>query len=205
VLLRPALEAALFPTVAYLAGPGEIGYFPEARPLYAALDPKLEPQPAVARWSGVVIDPKIEKILEKRRLAPEDFGGPEGALEGRLAREALPPEAVAALTDLRATIERGYGRLGAAAAAADPTLERTVQGARNAALGGTHEIEKKLVASVKRENETLMRQLARVRASVRPRNQPQERVLTLASFLARYGPEFVDTLAREVARWAGLP
>ena len=40
----------------------------------------------------------------------------------------------------------------------DPTLERSVQSARNAALAGTHEIEKKLVASLKTEGEIKRRQ-----------------------------------------------
>ena len=75
--------------------------------------------------------------------------------------------------------------------------------ARNAALGGAQEIEKKLVASLKREHETLVRQVARARAAVYPRGEPQERLLTPASFLVRYGPGLVDALAEEVARWAG--
>jgi len=38
---------------------------------------------------------------------------------------------------------------------------------------------------------------------VYPRGEPQERMLTSASFLVRYGPRLVDALAEEVARWAG--
>ena len=87
----------------------------------------------------------------------------------------------------------------------DPTLERTVQSARNAALAGTHEIERKVVASLKRENETLVRQIVRARNAVYPRGEPQERVLTLASFLIRYGPALLDALEGEVARWADGP
>jgi hypothetical protein len=37
---------------------------------------------------------------------------------------------------------------------------------------------------------------------VHPRGEPQERVLTLASFLIRYGPGLLDEVEREVARWA---
>src|SRR2546422_8947662 len=85
----------------------------------------------------------------------------------------------------------------------DATLERTVISAGNAAVAGTQEIERKLVASLKREHATLVRQVARARAAVYPRGQPQERVLTPASFLVRYGPDLVDALAEEVARWAG--
>jgi len=89
--------------------------------------------------------------------------------------------------------------------AVDPTLERTVQSARNAALAGTQEIEKKLIASLKRESETLLRQISRARDAVYPRGEPQERVLTLASFLIRYGPGLLDALGDEVARWADAP
>jgi hypothetical protein len=37
---------------------------------------------------------------------------------------------------------------------------------------------------------------------VYPGGEPQERVLTLASFLVRYGPALLDLLEQEVARWA---
>ena len=96
-----------------------------------------------------------------------------------------------------------YQPLATEIARVDPTLERTVQSARNAALAGTHEIEKKLVASLKRANETLAGQLARARAALAPDGKPQERVLTVASLLARYGPGLVDAIETEVARWAG--
>jgi bacillithiol synthase len=132
------------------------------------------------------------------------FNGKPGELAARLVRDALPPETLATLATLRRDIEEHYGRVLTAAVRIDPTLERTVESARNAALSGTQTIEKKLVASLKRlEGETLARQIARAQASVNPLGQPQERVLTLASFLIRYGPGLVDALEQEVARWAG--
>jgi Bacillithiol biosynthesis BshC len=51
-------------------------------------------------------------------------------------------------------------------------------------------------------HETLVRQIARARAAVYPQGEPQERVLTAASFFIRYGFGLVDALAAEVARWA---
>jgi len=85
----------------------------------------------------------------------------------------------------------------------DPTLERTVESARNAALAGTHDIEKKLVASLKRSQGTVAGQLARARAALAPNGKPQERVLTLASFMARYGASLLTEIETEVSRWAG--
>jgi uncharacterized protein YllA (UPF0747 family) len=200
VLLRPVIEAALLPTVAYAAGPAELEYFPEAAPLYRAL--AIEAQPAVPRWSGVLVEARVDKLLEKHALALQDLQAPPGALEGRLVRDALPGEVAATLTALRAAIEGDYRRLAQAVEQLDPTLGRTLESARNAALAGTHDFEKKLVASLKRANETLLGQIARARAATFPTGRPQERVLTLASFAIRYGPALLDALAAEVARWA---
>jgi len=203
VLLRPAVEAGLFPTVAYVGGPGEMEYLPEAAPLFKRLA-VMAPAP-VPRWSGLIVEARVEKVLERHGLAASDFDGAPGALEARLAREALPPELAAMLTQLRADVEGRYANLAEEVKRVDPTLERTVQSARNAALAGTQEIEKKLVASLKRSNETLVSQLARARAALAPGGKPQERAFTAASFLARYGPELLDALDAEVARWAGAP
>jgi uncharacterized protein YllA (UPF0747 family) len=202
VLLRPAVEAALLPTIAYAAGPAELKYLPDAAPLYAALG--VARQAPVPRWSGVLVEARVDKVMQRHGLDLAAFDGQPGELEARLVHHELPPDAVATLAALRSGIAEHYGRLLAAAVQIDPTLERTVESARNAALSGTQTIEKKLVASLKRlEGETLVRQIARARAAVYPEGQPQERVLTLASFLIRYGPALVDALEQEVARWAG--
>jgi len=202
VLLRPVVEAALLPTVGYAAGPAELKYLQDAAPLYAALG--VTRQPPVPRWSGVIVEGKVEKLMERHGIDLAAFDGKPGELEARLVRHELPPEAVATLAALRGGIEAQYGRLLESVVKIDPTLERTVESARNAALAGAQTIEKKLVASLKRlEGETLMRQIARARAAVYPAGQPQERVLTLASFLIRYGSGLVDALEQEVARWTG--
>ena len=203
VLLRPAVEAALFPTVAYVGGPGEMDYLPEAAPLFKRL--AVMAPASVPRWSGLIVEARVEKVLERHGLAASDFNGAPGALEARLAREALPPELAAMLTQLRADVEGRYAQLAEEVKRVDPTLERTVQSARNSALAGTQEIEKKLVASLKRGNETLVSQLARARAALAPGGKPQERVFTAASFLARYGSGLLDAIDAEVARWADAP
>jgi uncharacterized protein YllA (UPF0747 family) len=200
VLLRPVIEAALFPTVAYVGGPAEMEYLPDAASLFRRLD--IVPPARVPRWSGVIIEARVEKVLEKHGLSPADFAGPRGALESRLAQAEMPPELSAALLQLRSDVEARYAALAEAVKQVDPTLERSVQSIRNAALAGTHDIEKKLVASLKRTQGTLLSQLARARAALAPNGQPQERVLTAASFLARYGTDLLEAIDAEVARWA---
>ncbi|HXO86849.1 MAG TPA: bacillithiol biosynthesis BshC, partial [Gemmatimonadales bacterium] len=203
VLLRPVIEAALFPTVAYLGGPGEMEYLPESKPLFAKLG--VTPQVPMRRWSGLIIESRVDKVLQKHGLTPEDFAEPAGALESRLARAEMPEELAAALEALRDDVAARFQRISGEVQMIDPTLERTVESARNAALAGTNEIEKKLVASLKRAQGTVTAQLARARAALAPNGKPQERVLTPASFLARYGTSVLAHVEAEVARWAGAP
>jgi uncharacterized protein YllA (UPF0747 family) len=198
VLLRPVVEAALWPTVAYMAGPGELGYLPDAAPLYRALD--VTPQTPVPRWSGMLVEGRVERVLEKHGLKPEDFAGPPGEVERRLVREQLPDEVSEALEGLQRDLRTSYGRLSGGVSRVDPTLERTVESARNAALAGMRDIEKKLVAALKRTSDSLVGQLARARAALYPEGAPQERVLTYPSMAIRYGPGLLDAIMDEVAR-----
>ena len=200
VLLRPVVEAALFPTVAYMGGPGELEYLPQAASLFQHVG-VTAPTP-MPRWSGILIESRIAKVLDRYNLSPEDLAAPPGTVEARLVRQGLPPEVTAAFASLKGALEERYAELGEVVKRLDPTLERTAQSARNQALGNVQEVEKKLVASLKRADETLAGQIARSRAAIAPNGKPQERVLTAASFLGRYGLGLVDEVAAEVARWA---
>lgn len=200
VLLRPVIEAALFPTLAYVGGPGEMEYLPESAPLFKGLG--VTPQAHVPRWSGIIIEARVDKVLTKLGLQPADFATKPGELEARFAQADLPPELARELNELRTQIETRYKRTSGAVKLVDPTLERTVESARNAALAGMNEVEKKLVASVKRSQGTVLSQIARARAALMPNGKPQERVLTIASFAARYSWSVLDDIAAEVTRWA---
>ena len=80
-------------------------------------------------------------------------------------------------------------------------LARPIQSARQQALGGTQDIEKKLVQHLKRRQETELGQLARARTAIVPNGKPQERVLTVAPFLARFGPGLLEELAGAFRTW----
>jgi bacillithiol biosynthesis cysteine-adding enzyme BshC len=199
VLLRPVIESALLPTVAYLAGPGELAYLALTPPIYQRM--RIPRQPALPRWSGLLLEPRIERVLQKFHLEVADLLEPAGALEARLIRSQLPDEAVRALATLRAAIEAGYEALGKTATEIDPTLARPVQGAKHQALAGLQDMEKKLMQHLKRRRETELGQIAKARTLVSPDNKPQERVLTVAPFLARYGPSLLSDLSESIEAW----
>lgn len=199
VLLRPAIESALLPTVAYVAGPGELRYLALTPPVYAQL--QLPQQTPVARWSGVLIEPRVDRVLDKFGVTADELLDPDSGVERRVVLDQLPDHAADALTALRDALESGYARLAAAAKDVDPTLVKSVEGTRNQALAGTHDVERKLVQHLKRRQETELNQLTRARTALRPDGKPQERVLTVAPFLARYGFELVPALLERIGEW----
>jgi bacillithiol biosynthesis cysteine-adding enzyme BshC len=199
VLLRPVVEAALFPTLAYVAGPGELAYRPQCEPVYARLG--VTPQPFVPRWSGLVVEPRVARVLDKYDLTPDDLRLPDGRLEQRLVRGGIPPEAVRALDAIRQTFPEQYDALRDAAAQVDPTLRKPVEAARNAADSALRDLEKRLVSHLKQQNEILIQQVAKARNSLVPLGRPQERVFTVAPFLCRYGPTFLDRVFAAIVQW----
>jgi uncharacterized protein YllA (UPF0747 family) len=143
----------------------------------------------------------VDRTLEKFGIGLEELLEPEGALEARLVRSQLPAEALGALEAIRFAVEAGYQSLEHSATEIDPTLVRPVQSARHQALSGTQDVEKKLVQHLKRRQETELGQIARARTAVHPAGKPQERVLTVAPFMARYGPALVADLSEAIEAW----
>jgi bacillithiol biosynthesis cysteine-adding enzyme BshC len=190
VLLRPAVEAALLPTLAYVAGPGELAYLPQADPVYRMLG--VTPQAVVPRWSGRVVETRVAKVLTKYGIAASDLAAPEGPLEASLVEGDMPGAAREALAALRQSLQEQYGRLEEAAAEVDTTMRKAVQSARNSALSGTTQVEKRLVSHLKKRNDIVVQQIAKARNSLFPTGRPQERMFNVVPYLVRHGASFLD-------------
>lgn len=197
VLLRPVVESALLPTVAYVGGPGELRYLRMTPPVYAELG--VHRQTPVPRWSGVVVEPFVDRILGKFAGTIEELGTPGGMIERRVLRADLPSEVVDALARLEAESNRLYDQLTPGAVAVDPTLERPVASARRQALWAVRDLERRILSRLRARHSVELGQLQRARAAILPVGKPQERALTVAPFLARHGPGFLDAVRQAAA------
>jgi len=189
VLLRPVVENAIFPTIAYVAGPGELSYFAQIGPLFEAhgiMAPVVVPRPSV-----LLIEPHVERLLGRLGMEPDAFRRPFDTLASDVMRRTMPAPTRAALDALRDATLGGYDSVAAAAAEIDPTLRGAVTAGRNAALLRLHETEKKIVTRMKQRDSETMDQLRRVASNIFPDSAPQERVLGPLPYLARYGAGFV--------------
>ncbi|NJD19479.1 MAG: bacillithiol biosynthesis cysteine-adding enzyme BshC [Gemmatimonadetes bacterium] len=192
VLLRPRAESAVFPTLSYVAGPGETAYYGQLADYFRAHGIRM---PVVhPRLGATVVEGKIRKVMDKFGLGVDDLQGPFHELAGRVAREEVPDSVRAALGTLRGAIGKGVGELQDAVKAVDPTLKGTVQHVRSQAFSALEELERKVLAALKRENEIALTQLEKAQLHLFPLGKPQERVVNPFYFLVRYGGAFLDEL-----------
>jgi len=201
VLLRPVVESALLPTVAYVAGPGELRYLErQVSALYPLLG--VPAQVPVPRWSGTVVQRWAERLLGRLRLTTEAVLADDGTIAKQLLARALPGDARQAIEALRGQIGRSAGVMGAAATRIDPVLDRAIKGRMQRVRQLTDDIEAVVLRHLKRRDDIAYAQFMRLVSGLRPHGKPQERVITAASFLGRYGNAWLNALFEAISAWA---
>jgi bacillithiol biosynthesis cysteine-adding enzyme BshC len=195
VLLRPIVERSIVPTVAYIGGPAEVAYFAQVT---AVADAMNATRPVVVpRWSGMVVEPRIERILDRYKLTAEDFRDPH-AVETRMARESLSPDLVNRIQDLRKVVDSSVAEL-SAAPGADIVAPAVMEGLKRNVAHRIERLERRYTAAVKRDGNEALQDVAIARGALFPEGAPQERALNFVPLLARYGDEIISSAMTEIS------
>lgn len=208
VLLRPVVESAVLPTIAYVAGPGELSYFSQIGCLFQAhgiLPPIVVPRPSVT-----LIEPKVRQVLDRLGMQPDELRRPFREVVADLISAEMPADVQRSLDALRESIATGYDELASVAERIDPVLRSALNGGRNASLLEVNAAEKRIRAQLRRVHEVRIEQLRRAAAHVQPGGAPQERVLGPLPFVAAEGRELVERIEAAIdlepsgaASWEG--
>lgn len=182
VLLRPVVESAVFPTLAYVGGPGELAYLAQAQPLFARAG-FLMPV-AYPRLSATLVPEQVQSILDRWRIRLPDAFVPRHELLARLARWSLPSATAGAFAELRRAIVARYAGVMEAVSEFDLTTATALGAERDRALLGVATGEQKVLRALKRGDPRLSREVSAVHGVLYPTNAPQERVLNAVPFLA---------------------
>jgi uncharacterized protein YllA (UPF0747 family) len=193
VLIRPAMQDAIFPTAAYVGGPAEIAYFAQAAAVYDVL--KRPVPPVFPRLSATILEPRIGRALKKYDLEFLDI------LRGRdfILRKAVSKVQGVELFDVvRDRINGELESLRPALNAVDQTLAGALDNSRQKVFHQIEALRTKFVNAEARRNETLERHLDSIMNSLFPEKKLQERVINILSFLVRYGWNFIRQLEEEL-------
>lgn len=190
VLLRPILEASILPTVAYVAGPGEIAYFAQIPPIASAL--VVERPVAVPRWSTTIVEPGIDRILERYGVSIEQLKDFDRLLTEQV-KARTPEDVRQPLGDLATQIEQAAASL-LAVAKKRGIDTKIIEGMRDQLALRLVRGERRITAALKRSEDELQRDLGTARASLYPEGIRQERMLSFVPFVARYGQPLIDAM-----------
>jgi len=196
VALRPVLQDCVFPTAAYVGGPGEIDYFGQLPGVYQHFG--LTPPIIYPRLSLTLMEAKVAKVLDKYSLSFEQLKRGVGEVTMAHARDTLPESVTAAFANAREAIDLAFGELEQEASAIDPNLTKPAEQIRSKMGHQLSQFEEKVVRAHKKTNEVLIQQLDKASVHLFPEGQLQERVLNVFPYLIRYGPSLLPQLMEAV-------
>jgi bacillithiol synthase len=192
VLLRPVVQDYLLPTLAYTGGAAEAAYFAQAAVVYERL--LGHTTPIVPRFSATLVEPKVQRGLEKYAITVLDtFQGLE-ALRHILAARAMPADLQAAFERANQSVEESFSGLHEALAKLDPTLVEASQTAVSKARYQLDRLRERAMAAELRRSEVVVRKAEVLNQALYPEDGLQERGIAGVYYVARYGTELLKSL-----------
>ena len=192
VLLRPAIQDFLLPTVGYFAGAAEVAYFAQAAVVYESLLQRLTP--VLPRFSATLLDARAQRLMDKYRLALTDlFAGPEGVRD-LLGSRSLPADLQAKFEAGASAVREVFNGLRSSLEVLDPTLCDAAKGSESKMLYQLDHLRTRAAAAELRRNEEIGRHAEWLSATLYPGKDLQEREIAGISYVARCGRELLQAL-----------
>lgn len=192
VLLRPVVEDYLLPTLAYTGGAAETAYFGQAGAVYEALLGRVTP--ILPRFSATIVEPKVQRALEKTKIAITDvFNGTE-ELRREIAARNLPADLKTAFESARVSFDSSFSELKERLEKLDRTLVDAAETARSKMQHQLEKLHSQAARAEAQKGELVARKAEYLSNSLYPEKGLQERGVGAIYFLARYG----EALLRDI-------
>jgi bacillithiol synthase len=196
VVLRPICQDKLLPTAAYIAGPSEIAYFAQLKPVYKHFGismPIIYP-----RASATIVEDKVARVLDKYELGLESIFEGYDSITDRVVDfvsevkiEDLFNDSAKRIIDILNEMKFGLGYI-------DQTLLGTLENTQAKIEGAFQVLKEKTHAAQKHKHEIAIKQVEKVLNNLFPDGNFQERELNIINYLNKYGLDFHKWLKGEI-------
>ncbi|AXI39945.1 bacillithiol biosynthesis cysteine-adding enzyme BshC [Bacillaceae bacterium ZC4] len=193
VVTRPVMQEYLLPTLAFIAGPGEIAYWAELKGVFHLFS--MNVPPVIPRIHLTILERNIESDLLELDLPLEEVlkQGVE-PLKHRWFKQKEPFDVSAYVSKAKEEIEDIHRSLREKIEDFDqslaPVLRKNAQFIEQQIDFVERIVQKKIHAKYEAE----LQKFRRIEYSLKPNNQWQERVWNIYYYLNKYGPNFVKDL-----------
>ena len=192
VLLRPIVQDYLLPTLAYTGGAAEAAYFAQAGAVYEKLLGRVSP--IVPRFSATLVEPKIQRLLQKNGISEADVLQEPSALRQRLASQSLPEDLQEAFHLAARSLENNLATIREKLAKVDATLADAAQTAESKIQYQLDRLKAQAAKAELRQAEVIGRHAETLSQALYPEKGLQERAVAGIYFVARYGMNLLQQL-----------
>jgi bacillithiol biosynthesis cysteine-adding enzyme BshC len=193
VVTRPLMQEFLLPTLAFVAGPGEIAYWAELKEAFSIFG--LQMPPVVPRLHMTIVERSIQTDLVDIGIDIMDVlnGRIETVKQQWLAEKTRYP-----LEDIFAKAKEEIEEIHRPLREIGMEIDRGLAGvlAKNATLvqAQIDFLQQTLQRALMRKYEVQLQKFLRVEMALRPNKAPQERIWNIFYYINKYGFGFVEKL-----------
>lgn len=196
VILRPIAQDTLLPTVAYVAGPSEVAYHAQLKPVYEYFG---LPQPVIyPRASASFVEERLRRAMEKYNLELVEFLEDTSKVTAKVIEQIAEVKLEQVFAGTNRRMHEALNELKFGLKEVDPTLLASLDGVVSKIDINMGVLKEKAAASQKRRNEAAVRQVERAANGLLPNGGLQERELSIINYMNRYGPDLIERLVSEL-------
>lgn len=195
VVSRPLVQDFIFSTIAYVAGPGEISYFAQLRPVYeffSVFMPIIFP-----RVHLLIIEPRIARLLDKYNLSAEnifELATDEFELSQRIKEGLTEMPLASVIEETHSEIRNSLQQLEQALQSlSDTAVKDSLAKLRQHIVLGFSHLEERYKKAILLKKKLLSQHQEKMQSALIPRGKPQERVFSpLFPYMQNFGREFLE-------------
>ncbi|MEH7512657.1 bacillithiol biosynthesis cysteine-adding enzyme BshC [Gottfriedia acidiceleris] len=200
VVTRPVMQEYLFPTLAFVGGPGEIAYWAELKDIFNLFN--LEMPPVFLRHMFTIFERNIVSALEDFSLDINDVL--KTSLEEKKVewiKDQVKLDYKEVFSHAKKSLEELHKPLQDVTKKVTPNLKdfsikNYIKIEKQILL-----LERKIEESILKQNEEQITKWNRIICSISPNGKPQERTLNILYYINKYGFDFVHELCDLELSW----
>lgn len=190
-LLRPIVQDSLLPTAAYVAGPGEIGYFAQLEPLYSRFE--LRMPMIIPRRHYTVVEPEARRALDHLDLDPATMSIED--LDGA-ARKHMTVDPDGLREELEAALEKALNRAARRVTGLGPSVDRSIERTRKTVRFAFGRLSQRVARAQSLGSDVDTQRLRTLENFLLPNRGRQERTVGVARYWGRFGADELNRALR---------
>lgn len=200
VFLRPMMQDRLLPTLAYVAGPGELAYYGQMKSAYNLMNQEMPM--LLPRFSVTLKEPAIHRIMKELPVEMHEYSKRIEDLESLFIERSGRYDIEGYFDSWLDSIDKITDEKKPFIEEIDPTLVASADKAGQIFSNELDNLKTKVYRSIKKTEGIQLNRIRRVKENLFPGGNLQERQLALIYYMNKYGPDIwdrlLDTLADEI-------